>query len=332
MRSKIIWIIITGLLVGGAVLCGLRWKAWFVTPPEPKWVGDTIDYRFSTFANEDVCARLQKDTLEFILFGDIHNSLNNSDMANIFAAHNDIDFYAQIGDWMDRPYFYHEQMMYQSLVGTGFDSLPIIACPGNHEYKKGLVKNLFERWQDIFPNPTNGPTRFVGRTYFVDFPHLRIVVIDTDGLQRFSDYTQLNFWVKNALYSVPNKMKIVMMHHPVFSTAKGRQNPVIWSAFYGAFREANVVFSGHDHNYVRRTVEYKERFWSEQQPTVFIATNASNKEYPVKENINSINCFSSEPVYQWIQSTPDRLYIRTYNVHSSALIDEVVVSKFLPNN
>jgi DNA repair exonuclease SbcCD nuclease subunit len=232
-----------------------------------------------------------------------------------------------MGDWMERPYFYYEQMMYQSLLGTRFDSLPIIAIPGNHEYLKGIVKNLPNHWKTIFPNPQNGPARFLGTTYYVDFPHLRLIALDTDGLHRMSDYTQVAFWLKQSLTNAKDKHTVVIMHHPVFSTAQGRQNPLIWLSFYGILREADVVFSGHDHNYARRTVEYKERFWVKQQPTLFIGTNASKKRYAVKEKVNYECSFSGEPVYEYVVVTKDTLSIHTYNLHSGELIDEVKVSQ-----
>ena len=247
-------------------------------------------------------------------------------MAALSERHSDIQFWAQMGDWMERPYLCYEQMMYQSLLGTRLDTLPIVAIPGNHEYLKGVVKTLPEKWKSIFPNPQNGPARFLGTTYFVDFPHLRLIAIDTDGLHRMSDYTQVAFWLKKTLREAGDKFTIVMMHHPVYSTAKGRQNPLMWLTFYGAMREADVVFSGHDHNYARRTEEYKERFWKKEEPTVFIATNASNKKYPIRENTKYDSSFSGEPIYEYIQVTPSALYIHTYKILSGELLDEVIIS------
>ena len=327
MRRWIGWIIGLCLLAGGATTCAIRWEAWFGNPPEPEWTGEKITHQFMTMNNDSVLRTLQRDTLSFLLLGDIHNSLTNDQMVALSERHSDIQFWAQMGDWMERPYLYYEQMMYQSLLGTRFDSLPIIAIPGNHEYLKGIVKNLPEHWKTIFPNPQNGPARFLGTTYYVDFPHLRLIALDTDGLHRMSDYTQVAFWLKQSLTNAKDKHTVVIMHHPVFSTAQGRQNPLIWLSFYGILREADVVFSGHDHNYARRTVEYKERFWVKQQPTLFIGTNASKKMYAVKEKVNYECSFSGEPVYEYVVVTKDTLSIHTYNLHSGELIDEVKVSQ-----
>ena len=327
MKRIIGWIIGLCLLAGGATVCAIRWEAWFGNPPEPEWTGEKITHQFITMNNDSVLRALQRDTLSFLLLGDIHNSLTNDQMIVLSERHSDIQFWAQMGDWMERPYMYYEQMMYQSLLGTRFDSLPIVAIPGNHEYLKGIVKNLPNHWKTIFPNPQNGPARFLGTTYYVDFPHLRLIALDTDGLHRMSDYTQVAFWLKQSLTNAKDKHTVVIMHHPVFSTAQGRQNPLIWLSFYGILREADVVFSGHDHNYARRTVDYKERFWVKQQPTLFIGTNASKKMYAVKEKVNYEYSFSGEPVYEYVVVTKDTLRIHTYNLHSGELIDEVKVSQ-----
>lgn len=332
MQRKIKLIILASLLVGGVVICAIRWKAWFGMPPEPKWEGPVIDYKFITFNNDTVLRSLQCDTVSFILFGDIHNSLTNDQMASIYDRHPDVRFWAQLGDLMERPGHYYEQLLFHSLVGTGFDSLPIVATPGNHEYEKGIRKTLSNRWKTLFANPQNGPARFLGRTYYVDFPHLRLITIDTDGLFFMSDYTQVSFWLKKTLSEAGDRFKVVMMHHPIFSTACGRTNPMIWLAFHDAVLKADVVFSGHDHNYARRIDKHKEYFWKKEEPTFFVGTNSSNKVYPVKDNVNYESSFSGEPVYEYITVMPKTLHISTYCVDNNTagnrrLIDEFSVHK-----
>ena len=327
MRRWIGWIIGLCLLAGGATVCAIRWEAWFGNPPEPQWTGEKITHQFMTMNNDSVLRELQRDTLSFILLGDIHNSLTNDQMAALSQRHLDIQFWAQMGDWMERPYMYYEQMMYQSLLGTRFDSLPIVAIPGNHEYLKGVVKTLPDHWKNIFPNPQNGPARFLGTTYYVDFPQLRLIALDTDGLHRMSDYTQVSFWLKKTLRDAGKKFTMVMMHHPVYSFAEGRSNPLMWLAFHSAMREADIVFSGHDHNYARRTEYYKARFWKKEEPTIFIGTNASMKKYKIKENYQYEASLYGEQVYEYIFITPTSLSVYTYNLNSGIEIDKIVIRK-----
>ena len=75
----------------------------------------------------------------------------------------------------------------------------------------------------------------------------------------------------------------------------------------------------------RRTVEYKERFWTKQQPTIFIGTNASAKNYPNKEKSYYDCVYSGSPVYQYIQVNNDTLSISTYELHSGKQIDKVEI-------
>lgn len=325
MRRWVGLIIAFVLLTATTIVCSLRWQAWFGNPAEPEWTEPKIDHSFITFNNDSVLHALQCDTLSFLLLGDIHNSLSNSDMSLLSERHTDIQFWAQMGDWMERPYLYYEQQIYQSLLDTRLDSLPIVAIPGNHEYLKGVVKTLPEHWKTIFPNPQNGPARFLGTSYYIDFPRLRLIAIDTDGLHRVSDYTQVTFWLTKTLREAGKKFTVVMMHHPVYSTAEGRSNPMMWAAFHSAMREADVVFSGHDHNYARHTEHYKARFWKKEEPTIFIGTNASIKKYPVKENKKYEASLSGEPVYEHIFVTPNTLHISTYTIHSGERIDNVEI-------
>ena len=61
--------------------------------------------------------------------------------------------------------------------------------------------------------------------------------------------------------------------------------------------------------------------------SVFIATNASKKKYPIKENGNFDSSFSGEAVYEYVQITSDALNVRTYKLHSGELLDEINIYK-----
>lgn len=327
MKRKILLSVLVLFLVAGGVVCTLRWKAWFANPAEPEWTGDTISHSFITFQNDSVRLSMQRDTLSFVLFGDIHNSLTANDYCAIAHRHPDIAFYAQLGDFLERPYFYYEQDIYHALAHTRFDSLPIIAIPGNHEYRKGVVKRLPAHWHEIFPNPQNGPSRFAGSTFFIDFPYLRFICIDTDGLHRISDYTRVNFWVKQSLRTAGNRFTLVMMHHPVYSSAKGRQNPLIWLTFTRTLQNADIVFSGHDHNYARRTVKHTVSLLHDVKPTVYIGTNASTKRYPNRPDKHNQCVSSGRGVYEYITLTPDTLCVHSLFIDDGSLLDEVVLAR-----
>lgn len=321
---NITWTIIVLLLLSGAAtLCVLRWNAWFVNPPEPPVDGsDTLEVFFHTFGQDSVPGfeRMrgnwietdENDTiLRFMVLGDIHNSLDSADWAMLGTRHPDLDFYAQAGDFVERSYAYYFKQLAHQQYGTPFATLPVMSTPGNHEYQKGVVRRLPQQWSNYFPNPHNGPDRFKGTTYYVDFMGLRMIMIDTNGLQRISDYTIVNAWTKKVLREARNRYAIVVMHHPVFSSGKGRQNPLVYVTFRRALREADLVFSGHDHNYARRDK--------------YIGTNAARKFYRQKEKNAFDKLLTDKQFYEVVSLAGNRLIVQSYELESGQLCDEIVL-------
>lgn len=313
------YIILSIIIVSGVVLCAVRWRVWFVNPAEPEFTGDTLTYHFATFGQKSVPGFVQTadgwqdkkcpDSLQFILLGDVHNTVENLQWTQMAERHPDVDFYAQLGDFMDRCYFYYAQQLYHQLNGTPFAQLPVATCPGNHEYTKGIVRTLSDMWYQIFPNPHNGPQRYLGSTYYIDFPNLRLIAIDTNGLRSLSDYTIVHTWAMEALQGAGNRFRVVMMHHPVYSSARGRQNVLIHVTFRSLASQANLIFSGHDHNYIRRLP--------------FVGTNATTRYHRPKNA--SAPAYSTEQLYQLITVTADSLRMETRLMNTGELCDEVTL-------
>lgn len=322
-RRIVLYCISLLLLTGGIALCVIRWKAWFGNPTEPVWERDTIPFHFHTFAQDSVpgFARADRswfdlyepDELVFLLLGDVHNGVDSMQWEDIYKRHPQVDFYAQLGDFIERGYFYYAQQMVSELEGTPFENLPIVTTPGNHEYRKGVVRRLPKLWYELFEQPANGPQRFQGTTYYVDFARLRLIVIDTNGLQRLSDFTRVNTWVRQTIQNADGRFTVVMMHHPVYSSAKGRQNLLIRCAFARVLREADVVFSGHDHNYARHLP--------------FIGTNSARKFYKTKNHLMAESVCSGKQLYEVVTVKQDTLTVQTYLMESGELFDEVHVTR-----
>ncbi len=318
-RHRFLISLIIFLLLGGGILCAIRWKAWFGNPAEPEWTADTINYHFQTFV-ADTLPRFVRtdagwqdtqspDNLRIILLGDVHNSLSHADFDTLAARCPDIDCYAQLGDFVERGYFYYYQQLFHELSGSAFDSLPILSCPGNHEYKKGIHRTLRPSWYEIFPQPANGPKDFIGSTYYVDFPHLRFIAIDTYGLQVLHHFTRVNAWVNQAIRGAEGRFVVVMMHQPVFSCGAGRQDLLIYSTFREPLRRADLVFAGHDHNYSRRLP--------------FVNTNTATKYYLNKLNPRDERICSGHRLYEVLDIVKDTLTMQTYLLESGALYDQV---------
>lgn len=263
-----------------------------------------------------------EESVHFIVFGDIQEKDTASKFYEFMHTDslNDIDFLAYAGDQIERPIDEYWQIFFKALNGKQ-GSLPQMAVPGNHEYLKGLQKNLDSRWKYIFSNPQNGPYRFMGSSYYVDFPEVRMIMIDTDCLFWLSDYTITQTWVNRLLQDAGEKWKIIVMHHPVYAAGMFRENPFIFQTFRRTFEQADVVFAGHDHNYARRTEEDGEKLCT----PVYIVTTSSSKSYLSKCNSSDQRIASNRAFYEEVIANKDSLSISTNLLSSGEVYDKMVL-------
>jgi len=324
-RRTIIWLItVIIILTGSTILCALRWDAWFAIPPEPEWTGDILSTQFVTFHDDTTYACQSADTLSLVILGDVHNTLTQTDYQLIAEQCQDIQCYAQLGDFVEREQFYYKQQLAHQLHGTPFDSLPVLACPGNHEYLKGIYRKLPQSWYDSFQMPANGPSFSKGSTYFVDFRNLRFIAIDTEDPQLLSDYTRLNAWVKEAIASAWQPWVVVIMHRPVFASRKGRMNPTIWLSLANALRGADIIFSGHDHTYARRGDGVSQE--CETHDPVWIGLSSTTRAKTPKTSSRMDTIIEGGPFYSHLRITEHELTIRSCRIDATC-IDSITLNK-----
>ena len=221
------------LLAGGAVLCSLRWQAWFGMPAEPQWNGDTINYVFPSPSS------IHHSPFTLLVLGDVHNRLTRADYDTLAARVPDADAVIQIGDWLERGQNYYYQLLLREWTNSALYGLPVITTPGNHEYSKGIHKTLSPVWEHAFPHPLNGPKEVPGASYFIDLPSVRLIAIDTNPLVRIVDLTRTMTWLQQTMNSADGRFIVVIMHHPVLSVAKGRANVTVYSAFRRILADAD---------------------------------------------------------------------------------------------
>lgn len=328
MRRWIKIVIWTLLLAGGVALCVIRWQAWFGMPDEPVWTGDSLSYVFPTFKQRHVPGfvgnpfgwqdTIAPESLDILVLGDVHNRLQRHDYDSLAARVPQADVVVQVGDWIDRGQEYYHQLLVREWIHSDLCGLPVINCPGNHDYTKGLDKHLPEDWLTWFPQPVS-TSALPGVFYYVDFIPVRLIVIDTTPLDLIVYRTRALTWLETAMKSAGNKNIVVLMHHPVVSVAKGRFNAGIYATFRYPLSKADLVIAGHEHSYMR------------QMP--FVIINSAGRVKSQKES-GRFEFTATEPVYSVLSFPRDTsathdarppFSFRTYRLSDGVLIDSVYV-------
>jgi len=324
MRKWVYILIPSILLVAGAIICAVRWRAWFMMPQEPVWTGDSIAYVFPTFGRDSVAGfertdagwqdTISPESLDIIVLGDIHNRLEQADYDTLAVRLPQADAVAQAGDWMERGQRYYQQLLFREWTHSALCGKPVIVCAGNHEYSKGIHKTLSPIWAETFPIAEQGRSELVtGATYYVDFPRLRFIVIDTNPMERIVTMTRTLTWLHEVMDNAGGRFIVVMMHHPVYSAAKGRVNPTVYGTFRYALGKADLVIAGHDHSYMRKYP--------------FVLLNASGRPKPQRKTLHA-EVTDSIPVYGLlsIDSEHSSLSFTAYRFDNGAIVDSLHVT------
>ncbi|WP_223643668.1 metallophosphoesterase [Corallococcus sp. EGB] len=148
----------------------------------------------------------------------------------------------------------HEE--FQSRFFTPMASMlrraPVFATPGNHDYATETAQPYF----DNFHLPTNNPTG-TERYYSFEWGDAHIVSIDTNCAMGLAgglcSPREQREWLIDDLRASPAKWKLVIMHHPPFSSGVHGDDSPIRGLFASLFEQGGVdlVLTGHDHDYER---------------------------------------------------------------------------------
>ncbi|MBZ0212285.1 MAG: metallophosphoesterase, partial [Nitrospirae bacterium] len=84
--------------------------------------------------------------------------------------------------------------------------------------------------------------------YTIDYQGVRLISLDSNRM-----HAEQAIWLEKVLADNPNPWTIVTFHHPLFSTAKGRDNKT-WRETIQPILDrhrVDLVLQGHDHTYGR---------------------------------------------------------------------------------
>ncbi len=255
------------------------------------------------------------DTTRFVYLGDVQDpagQMSSTFFREIKARLADsIQFLALAGDQIEGPTDQYWQSWYQALQGLN-TRIPVIAAPGNHEYlKRGFARELDVRWIPQTNYPLNGPKDFLQRSYYIDFPLMRLIVLDTTDIMWLGAINSHKSWLRHALSSSRQPWQVVLFHHAVDCVREGRKNLIMHHVFKDELLDhgADLVLQGHDHGYARSTTRGQR---GDTIAPAFVISSASPKVYRNGFSAVHDRLGSGLQLYQDITVTKSQIHYTSY--------------------
>ncbi|WP_454879427.1 metallophosphoesterase [Sphingobacterium detergens] len=262
----------------------------------------------------------------FIYLGDAQNDLRSRWSRTIrraFQQESNARFIVHAGDLINRSNTNEEWAEWYE--GTGFihQMIPAIPTPGNHEYRRDSTGHLVldPHWKVQFNLPKNGPEGLQDAVYYLDYQDLRIVSLNSQLIMLDSVAASAQEkWLESVLASSTKKWNIVVMHHPVYSTAKSRDNTILRERFKPILEKYGVdlVLQGHDHTYARGSLGRKR--------PVYLLSVAGPKMYESDSERWMDVATAQTQLYQVIKFRANKLYFASYKLNGQ-LFDSFELSK-----
>jgi len=195
------------------------------------------------------------------------------------------------------------------------------------EVEKESPEKLSIHWRRQFALPRNGPEGMEETVYSLDHQGMRILglnsmVRDSTDLRRQTD------WLTSKLQETEQdpdiRWTVATFHHPIFSSAEGRNNAMLRETWTPIFDEYNVdlVMQGHDHTYARGRLTNLEQGVNTRSPeggTVYVNSVSGAKMYDLKSNrwddfdgIEMERGGENTQLYQVIRVERDTMRYRSY--------------------
>ncbi len=262
----------------------------------------------------------------FIYLGDAQNDLRSRWARAIRRAYQqeaNARFIVHAGDLINRSNADEEWAEWHEAAGFIHQMVPAVPTPGNHEYRRDSLGKLVldPHWNVQFNLPKNGPEDMQDAVYYLDYQDLRMISLNSQLIMLDSTAAAVQEkWLEKVLSSSPKKWNIVVMHHPVYSTAKNRDNTILRERFKPIFEKYGVdlVLQGHDHTYARGGLGKKR--------PIYLLSVAGPKMYESDSERWMDRATSQTQLYQVIKLNNNKLHFSSYKLNGQ-LFDSFELSK-----
>jgi len=211
--------------------------------------------------------------------------------------------------------------------------IPTLASPGNHEYFRdptGTGKSsLSIHWRPSFALPENGPDRLKETAYYADYQGVRFVSLNSQAALLDSTVMEEQAkWLVSVLEKNPNRWTIVTHHHPIYSTANGRNNDEWRLKMEPIYKKYHVdlVLQGHDHTYGRGLNMPLGQSRKYPDGPIYVVSVSGPKMYTIGLQDWMDRAGSNTQLYQIISVDGNKLTYKAYTV-AGELYDSFILSK-----
>lgn len=248
----------------------------------------------------------------FIYFGDAQNNILSLWSRAIRSAYTEAPkakFMIHAGDLVNRAEADNEWREWFEAGDWIHAMVPSIPSPGNHEYSDDKLSKF---WKPQFTLPQNGIEGLEESNYFIDYQDLRIISLNSN--ERHKDQTK---WLKNNLKNNPQKWTAVVYHHPLFSSADGRNNEELrdlWKPLFDKYR-VDIALQGHDHTYARgRNISKGVNLKDNEAGTMYVVSVSGPKMYMIHDNHWMDRAAEDTQLFQVITIQEDTLKYKAVTV------------------
>lgn len=262
---------------------------------------------------------------EFVFMGDVQDSaqgLSHSYFQAIDSLHPNAAFWLFGGDLVERPMDKWWQVVFADLDSIA-TRRPILSIGGNHEYLKGVVKELDPRVAHTFGYFLQSR---VGSNHVYSFAQgpVRFFLLDSNA--DCWNLPSQRGWLENELGKCAEKWKVVVLHHPLYSNKGSHYNPLVKWAFASLVKDYGVdlVLQGHEHVYAR---------WNDKDEQgrylapVYLSSLCSPKQYQLRFGQPEDRLGTNARFYQHIVCNADSLALWTFTLEDGRVYDHICLSK-----
>ncbi len=264
-------------------------------------------------------AKSLRDSVTFVYVGDVQDVEGHLLREKMHVVDTCFmpDFWLFGGDLIHRP---HERFWaeYFPMVADFCTETPILSVAGNHEYIKGWHRRLEERFVWTFPYFLDENGVFsIQALYAFKVANASLFLLDSN--QDVWDFPRERAWLKEQLaLAESSDWRIATLHHPPYSVRGKLTNFWVRQTFASLFNEqVDLVLSGHEHAYARRT--------NAGATPVYMISQCSPKDYRISLKSGYERYAVGQRFFQVVRIVGDTLRVSAYTFDEHALYDELTL-------